>query len=210
MNWLAHVFLSEPDVEFRLGNLLADIVKGRDRQGMSAAFLRGTQCHQVIDAFTDYHPIAHRSRGRIRSEYGRFAGILVDVFYDYFLARSWDRYCPEPLEVFTGRLYADIQAHPLTLPEEACLSVARMIADDRLASYRTTEGIQTALRRVSARLSARLGKPFALEPALADLAANEQALTDDFAEFFPVLQLRVTQWLAQPPLANKCSFINTG
>ena len=25
LNWLAHVFMSNPDIEFRLGNLLADI-----------------------------------------------------------------------------------------------------------------------------------------------------------------------------------------
>jgi acyl carrier protein phosphodiesterase len=119
MNWLAHVFLSEPDVEHRLGNLLADLVKGRDRLGMSAGFLRGTKTHQAIDAFTDSHPVAGRSRARISDEHGRFAGILVDVFYDHLLAVSWGRYCPQPLEEFTAEFYAAIGDRRLALPDEA-------------------------------------------------------------------------------------------
>jgi len=194
VNWLAHVFLSEPDVECQLGNLLADLVKGRARQGMSAAFLRGTRCHQIIDSFTDFHPVVERSRHRIRAEYRRFAGILVDVFYDHFLARDWERYSPEPLATFTARLYAAIQAHPIALPLPAQLAVTHMIADDRLGSYRRLDGIAVALHRVSARLTARLGKPFALENALGELTAHDDALAADFAEFFPALQARVAQW----------------
>ena len=92
MNWLAHVFLSEPNVEFRLGNLLADLVRGDARAAVSAEFARGAEQHKRIDAYTDAHPIVRRSRARIRTEYRRFSGVLVDVFYDYFLANDWSRY----------------------------------------------------------------------------------------------------------------------
>ncbi|MBY0524681.1 MAG: ACP phosphodiesterase [Gemmataceae bacterium] len=196
MNWLAHVFLSEPDLDFRLGNLLADIVKGRDRHGMSDAFLRGTRCHQVIDAFTDFHPVVHRSRARVRDAHGRFAGILVDVFYDHFLARDWDRYTSEPLHVFTSRFYASIQAQPVALPGEARMAVERMIADDRLGSYRQIEGIEASLLRISVRLSARLGQTFEVERAIAELTDNDIGLAADFAEFFPQLRSRVDEWIA--------------
>src|SRR5688572_5506167 len=129
MNWLAHVFLSEDDVEFRLGNLLADLIKGRQREGMSEAFLRGARCHQRIDGFTDYHPIVHRSHGRIGDGYAHLKGILVDVFYDHFLAIDWARYASEPLDVFTARFYAEIRTNPLSLPAEAQAALERMIAD---------------------------------------------------------------------------------
>jgi acyl carrier protein phosphodiesterase len=197
VNWLAHVLLSESNVEFQLGNLLADLVKRRDRHGMSAAFVRGTQCHQTIDAFTDFHPVVHRSRGRIGEEYGRFAGILIDVFYDYFLASDWKRYCVEPLEQFAAQFYAAIQAHPMRLPEEAQAAICRMIADDRLGSYRTVEGVAATLRRVSQRLTARIGKSFALEHAISELTANEKELAADFAEFFPALQMAIESYLVK-------------
>jgi acyl carrier protein phosphodiesterase len=191
VNWLAHAFLSEPDVECRLGNLLADLVKGRDRDGMNASFLRGVKCHQAIDSFTDSHPVVHRSRARIGSGYRHVTGILVDVFYDHYLALDWDRYSAEPLDAFTARLYSDLRAHPITAPEEARAALDRMVRDDRLGSYRTLEGIEATLLRVSIRLTERTGREFALEKAITELRANFDGLGSDFAEFFPLLRSHV-------------------
>lgn len=191
MNWLAHVYLSEPDVEFRLGNLLADLVKGRDRAGMSARFLDGVRRHQAIDCFTDAHPVVHRSRARIGGQYRHLTGILVDVFYDHFLAAHWDRYSSEPLQQFTGRLYAEFRAHPLRLPALAQFALERMIADDRLGSYRRIAGIEETLARLSLRIQERTGRQLALENAVGELVENRDGLESDFAEFFPLLERHV-------------------
>ena len=128
MNWLAHVFLSEPDVEFQLGNLLADVVRGPQRDGMSASFVRGAACHKAIDAFTDAHPVVKRSRARIGNEYRRFSGVLVDMFYDYFLARDWERYSSMTLDAYTSAFYASVQAHAIELPPDARTLLERMSA----------------------------------------------------------------------------------
>lgn len=191
MNWLAHAFLSGPDIEFRLGNLLADLVKGRDRAAMSVGFLDGVRQHQVIDAFTDTHQAVHRSRARIGGNFRYTTGILVDVFYDHFLALDWERYAGEPLESFTARLYTDIRAHPIDLPAEVAATVERMLQDDWLGSYRRLEGIEAALRRVSLRLQARTGRDFGLERGVAELVAHFDGLRGDFAEFFPQLVAHV-------------------
>ena len=191
MNWLAHVFLSPPEIEFRLGNLLADLVKGKQRAEMSAGFLRGVRRHQAIDAFTDFHPIVHQSRARLGGEFRHTTGILVDVFYDHFLALSWERYSAEPLEAFTAKLYADIRTQLAIFPAEAQAGLDRMINEDRLGSYRTIEGITQTLRRVSQRLAARVGRDFGLESGVAELLANFDGLANDFAEFFPLLQAHV-------------------
>src|ERR1700754_4394589 len=142
VNWLAHVFLSEPHVEARLGNLLADIVKGADRERMSAEFLRGIQRHQAIDSFTDAHPVVRRSRARVGSGQKRFSGILVDVFYDYFLARNWELYASIPLDTFTAGFYADIKAARIALPPAAQATVDRMIRRDMLGEYRQIHAVE--------------------------------------------------------------------
>lgn len=193
MNWLAHVFLSEPDTEFRLGNLLADVVKGKARAGMSAGFLRGVRCHQAIDAFTDFHPIVHRSRARIAPPLRRYAGILVDIFYDHYLARDWPRYASIPLDVFTGDLYAAFKAHDGALPADAALVLERIMAEDRLGSYREIAGIETALTRLSAYLTQRWERPIALQNGIADLIEHDGNFARDFAEFFPFLVAHVRQ-----------------
>jgi acyl carrier protein phosphodiesterase len=188
VNWLAHAFLSKPDIEFRLGNLLADHVKGRDRATMSSAFLDGVRHHQAIDTFTDAHPVVHRSRARVGGDFQHATGILVDIFYDHFLALDWEQYSAEPLEAFTARLYSDIRAGLFRFPTDAQAALERMISEDRLGSYRRLDGIEASLRRVSLRLAARIGRDLGLERGLSELVANFEGLRTDFSEFFPQLQ----------------------
>jgi acyl carrier protein phosphodiesterase len=197
MNWLAHVFLSEPDAEMRLGNLLADVVKGKDRRAMTDRFLRGVACHQAIDSFTDFHPVASRTRARLRGEHGRVSGILVDVFYDHCLARNWGRYCPVPLERFAGDFYADALGLAAGLPERAREMVFWMVAENRLVSYREPGGIEAALESISLRLAARVGTDFGLVRAVQELERDYPAIEADFLEFFPALQERVAAWLVE-------------
>lgn len=191
MNWLAHVFLSEPDTEFRLGNLLADVVKGKAREAMPAAFLRGVGCHRIIDRFTDFHPVVERSRSRIRPPLRRYAGILVDIFYDHYLARDWSRYCSVPLDRFTAQFYASFRCRPPSLPEEACIVLDRIAAEDRLGSYCNASGIDTALKRLSSYLSGRWSRSVPLELGMADLIEYGDEFAADFAEFFPELTAHV-------------------
>jgi acyl carrier protein phosphodiesterase len=191
MNWLAHVFLSRADVEFQLGNLLADVVRGPQRDSLSASFVRGAACHKAIDAFTDAHPIVKRSRARVSSERRRFSGVLVDVFYDYFLARNFARYSPIALDAYTAAFYASVRAHPIALPPDAQTLLERIIRHDLLGSYARVDGVERALNRISIYLTSRWRKQFDLERGVADLLAHEAAFAADFLEFFPALQAHV-------------------
>ena len=192
MNWLAHVFLSDPDVEFRLGNLLADIVRGEELRRMSAAFQRGAQKHKQIDAFTDSHPVVKRSRARVSPEFRRFSGVLVDVFYDHLLATNWNTYSPIVLDAFTAKFYADIESSHIELPSSARVTLDRIIRHDLLGSYRRTEGVERSLRRISAYLSSRWNREFELERGVAALIAHRAGFDADFNEFFPQLRAAVS------------------
>jgi acyl carrier protein phosphodiesterase len=194
MNWLAHLYLSEADAECRLGNLLADLIRGKDRERLPPRIRRGFACHQAIDAFTDYHPVTGRSRRRVRDAHGRFAGILVDVFYDHFLARDWPRWSDVPLEEFTAGIYTSLPPLAAQFLDEARQMLARMVAEDRLTSYRELAGIEAALPRLSARIAARLKVPVALESAIEELKKYYGGFAADFAEFFPQLRDHVTAW----------------
>lgn len=153
MNWLAHVLLSEATLEFRLGNLLADLVRGEARTRMPTEFLRGAECHKAIDAYTDAHPIVRASRARIDARYRRFSGVLVDIFYDYCLAQRFETYAQVPLTQFTNQFYAEVRAHPLPLPADARATLDRIVAHDLLGRYARIEGVQDSLRRISTYLA---------------------------------------------------------
>lgn len=191
MNWLAHVFLSEPNTQFQLGNLLADVVRGPERASMSADFVRGAACHKAIDAFTDAHAIVRRSRSRIGSEHRRFSGVLIDVFYDYYLARNWTHYAPITLDAYTAAFYASVQARPIDLPPNAQTILERIIRYDLLGSYARVDGVERALRRISSYLESRWHKQFALDRGVRDMLALDAEFAADFHEFFPALQAHV-------------------
>ena len=198
MNWLAHVFLSEADVEFRLGNLLADVVRGPAREAMTAAFRAGAARHHAIDKFTDAHEVVRRSRARVEQEHRRFSGVLVDVFYDYLLATRWDRYSTQPLDEFTSKFYADMQSRALPVPEQAQAMLDRIVRHDLLGSYRTPAGVERSLRRISIMLASRWQREFALERSVPNLIENEADYARDFEEFFPQLQAHVAAMASTP------------
>jgi len=191
LNWLAHVFLSPPNVEFQLGNLLADIVRRNQRQGLPEDFVRGALRHHAIDVFTDAHPIVKRSRARLSETHRRFSGVIMDVFYDYLLATHWSEYSTITLDSFTTKFYSEAAAIKIALPDDAQHVLTRIIQHDLLGQYRNVDGVKQSLRRLSMRLHARWGREFQLDSSVVELIEHEDELAADFAEFFPQLRMHV-------------------
>jgi len=190
MNYLAHALLSRATPQLLIGGILGDFVKGALGQRYSPEIRAGILLHRAIDRYTDAHPLVHVSRARISPARRRFAGVLVDVFYDHFLARHWQRYAELPLEAFTQQVYATLLPHVAVYPERLQRMLPHMAADDWLAAYAEVEAVDAALHGIARRF-ARFTR-FARAPLLADgvqeLLQNYAALEDDFLAFFPELQ----------------------
>ncbi|MBW4684631.1 MAG: DUF479 domain-containing protein [Komarekiella atlantica HA4396-MV6] len=195
MNWLAHLFLSEPNVESRLGNLLADIVKGSVRQELNSNIQRGIECHLIIDKFTDSHIVVKRSKELINSNYRRFAGVLIDVFYDHFLAKNWSDYANVSLDEFTVEIYKSFQAYQGQIPVAVSEIITRVADEDWLGAYRNLTGVENTLERISKRLSMRSShRLFLLTEAIGELTTHYDEFEHDFQEFFPELCSHVQNW----------------
>lgn len=195
MNWLAHIFLSPDDAEYRIGNVVADWVKGEARLQLSAGVQRGIACHKVIDLYTDAHPITKQSVARIEAPFKRYAGVLIDVFYDHILAQDWRCYCDMPLHEWSRGVYAQFKSQSRDLHPDLRRGLLRMAEDDWLGSYATIEGIDEVLKRMSHRLS----RPNLLGEAAPQLTAHLAGIRDDFHIFFPQLQAHVRDWQAAQP-----------
>ena len=187
MNWLAHIFLSEPNVESRLGNLLGDLVKGKDLEGLDPNLRQGIARHYAIDKFTDSHPIVKISKQRIDREYSKFAGILIDIFYDHFLAKNWRLYSNTRLSDFTSEIYNSFQNYRYEIPPSVKQKIAQIIDEDWLASYQDLSGVENALSRIDDRIKARMGDKIKLVDAMT-------ILDRDFNLFFPELQQHINNW----------------
>lgn len=183
MNWLAHLLLSEPTSDFRVGNLLPDLINVSDLALIPAVFHRGMECHRRIDAFTDAHPVVRRSVQRVARSHRRLAPILVDVFYDHFLSVRWEQYAAGPLADFVREVYASFDEQFHQLPEPVVEALRRMRTENWLESYGDPAGVRLTLERMSRRFRRRVD----LVGGVVDLERHHAGFGADFDEFFPDL-----------------------
>ena len=179
MNYLVHLYLSDPDPLCRLGNLMGDFIKGPLGDHWPPPIGRGLRQHRRIDAFAQRHQAFHRSKGRIDPAFGHCRGILVDVFYDHLLARSWDDHADLPLEEFAAAVYRTLEANFNLLPPALQKVAPRMIGHDWLVSYREPSNVARALERLGQRLS----RPNLLAGGLPELLTNLPGLSQDCEAF---------------------------
>jgi len=183
MNYLAHLHLGGQLPAQLLGSLYGDFVKGRLQGQFSPQIESAIQLHRSIDCFTDSHPRVGQALSRFSLTRRRYAGIVLDVFFDHCLARDWALYADQPLEHFTSQVYRVLAAEP-QLPGRLAQIAPWMAADDWLGSYREFEVMGQVLRGISRRLT----QPEALGFAMQELRELYEPLSQDFSEFYPQLQ----------------------
>lgn len=186
MNYLAHLLLADQSPASLVGGLLGDFAKGLDVSSLPPAVRAALLQHRRIDVFTDAHPLVRLLRARVSREFARFSGILVDVFYDHFLARnSASARARAAAFVRIARLWRVARTRGSQLPERLARVLPRMAREDWLCGYAEVENVGHAL----AGLERRFSRPTGLSRALVELTGNYDAMHADFAEFFPQLGL---------------------
>jgi acyl carrier protein phosphodiesterase len=183
MNYLAHLHLGGQSPEHWLGSLYGDFVKGRLEGRFSPVLEGAIRLHRQIDVYTDSHPLVLQAMARFPAERRRYAGIVLDVFFDHCLALHWHDYAAQPLAEFTAQVYAVLAREP-ALPGRLAQITPYLIADDWLGSYRQFAILEQVYRGIARRLS----KPEGLAGAFEEVTRLYQPLMADFQQFYPQLQ----------------------
>jgi acyl carrier protein phosphodiesterase len=185
MNYLAHLYLSGDDPEVQLGNFIGDFVKGRSPElEYPTKVAIGIHLHRLIDAFTDSHAVVRESKIRLRPFYRHYSGVIVDIFYDHFLAINWHKHHAEPLQDFTRGFYALADTESHRLPQKARYVLPFMKKNDWLTNYSKIEGIEKVLGGMARRTPFESG----MEKATADLVRHYDAFEKEYFEFMPQLE----------------------
>lgn len=195
MNYLAHALLAGGDAEREVGGLLGDFVRGRPDPALPAGLRAGIGLHRAIDSYTDRHPAVVAARRRFAPPWRRYAGILLDMWFDHCLARDFGRWSALPLPAFSDRLRARLHARAALLPPALRQFVAYMDANDLPAGYADADVVGRALVGISARLS----RANPIGAALPVLQADDAALRGHFEAFFPDLVAFADAWRVVPP-----------
>ncbi|HEA23468.1 hypothetical protein LCGC14_2132340 [marine sediment metagenome] len=183
MNFLAHIYLSFGDTEITLGNFIADSIRGNKFRHLPERVQNGIFLHREIDTFTDAHPIPRKSSKKLHKNYSHYSRVIVDIFYDHFLAKNWNIYSDKPLSEFVDAFYDLLFDNYAILPEDVKRMMPHMVSDNWLLNYGNLEGIGNVLNGMNRRTKNKSKMNF----AIADLEEHYATFETEFTEFFEEL-----------------------
>ncbi|TDN79205.1 acyl carrier protein phosphodiesterase [Salegentibacter sp. 24] len=187
MNYLAHIYLSGDNDQLKIGNFIADSVKGKQYLDYPPEIQKGIILHRAIDTFTDTHPIVSKSVSRLFERYGHYSRVIIDILYDHFLAANWIHYCDIPLKEYTEDFYKLLKDNFKILPKPVQNFFPYMVANNWLYNYRKIEGIEKILFQMNRRIKYRARMHLAVE----ELRAFYQEFENEFRLFFEELRAYV-------------------
>lgn len=191
MNFLAHALLSFSDENLLIGNFIADDVKGKKYLDFPEPIQHGILLHRFIDSFTDTHVLVRQSKNHFRSQFDKFSGPLVDIFFDHLLAIFWEKYTPMSLRDFTYNSYKVLRRNFDLLPADSQYFLGYAIKYDILFAYKE----KTAIEKVLVGMTHRYRAPYALVEAYPTFEAHRLEMEHDFQAFMPEIMLQCQTFL---------------
>lgn len=185
MNFLAHIYLSGDNELMKIGNFMADGIHGKHFDTFPMEIQKGIILHRSIDTFTDAHPIFRQSTKRLHTNYHHYSGIIVDIFYDHFLAKNWSTYSDEKLEDYSERFYKSLRDNHEVLTLKTQKMLPYMINHDWLSSYQNIESIESVLAKMDTRMKYDSNMRF----SVAELRTFYSEFELEFTAFFKELMV---------------------
>lgn len=181
MNFLAHFFLGRSKEEYLLGNFMGDFVKGKDYEIYVPEIQKGILMHRDIDTFVDNHPSFIKTKRLLFDRYKHYAGVIVDIYYDYFLTKNWGRYSELNMFEFIEHSYNVLDKYQNVMPFSAQIALKHMRKGDWLTRSTSYEGLIKTFYGMSKYIKHDTG----MENALDELLLHEELINEHFNEFFP-------------------------
>ena len=172
---------------------MADGIRGKHFETFPLDVQKGIVLHRAIDTFTDAHPVFRQSTKKLHERYHHYSGVIVDVFYDHFLAKNWSQFSNENLEDYIQRFYQSLHDNKTILTERTIGLMPYMIQHNWLWNYRTVEGINQILTQMDSRTKNKSKMRFATQELKECYTEFEQ----EFTTFFEDLRDHANQKLIQ-------------
>lgn len=185
LNFLAHLYLSDDNTNILIGNFIADHIPGNNFTHFHPEIQKGILFHREIDTFTDAHKIVRKSKRRLHPRYRHYKGVIIDIFYDHYLAKNWQLYSDISLENFVQSVYTLLQDNFEMLPKKTQHLLPFMIDYNWLYNYQYIEGIEKVLNGMNKRTNLQSQMHLAVE----DLQNLHKEFEEDFLIFFEDLRI---------------------
>ncbi|WP_339758136.1 ACP phosphodiesterase [Algoriphagus aquimarinus] len=153
MNYLAHAYLSFGQDEVLVGNFMGDFVKGKMMNTFPEEVQNGIKLHRAIDKFTDTHPLVRAGQSYLRPQFGHYATVITDIYFDYYLSKNWEKYSRIPLEDFIQNTFTTLKHHRQLFPDRFANMFQWMVQDNWLLKYGKIKGMEQTFIGMSRRTS---------------------------------------------------------
>lgn len=183
MNHLAHALISGDDEAIIVGGFLGDFVHGHIDPALPPGVRRGLALHRAVDVYTDGHPQVAAARALFEPPYRRYAGIVLDIWFDHLLARDFQRWSGVPLEPYSAHLRDLLARNEALLPMPLKRFLRYMRLHDLPLRYRDEAQIQRVLEGVGTRLL----RANPLATSLGEIDRRRPQLQQAFDAFLPDL-----------------------
>jgi len=180
MNYLAHIYLSGNDEFLKLGNFIADEIKGKSYKEFPKDIQKGIILHRAIDDFTDHHPLVSKGAHRFFDAVGHYNGVVIDMIYDHILAKHWNTYSEMDLNLFAEDFYLLLDTNMDILPKKISRAVPYMIEHNWLVSYASIE----ALREILKQMNNKTKHETSLQKGVDIYIDHQKEFEDEFESFF--------------------------
>lgn len=152
MNYFAHLTLAQPTAASKVGNLMGDFMRGVREQDLPPAVRDGLHNHRLVDRFTDTYPLVVDSRRLFSPARRRFAGVAMDVLFDHFLIRHWERFYEQPVPQAIRDEYDWLRTGQPLMPARMQVVTGRMVDYDWFSHYADLKNVGEALDRIAGRV----------------------------------------------------------
>jgi acyl carrier protein phosphodiesterase len=152
MNHLAHLYLSSDSEEEMVGQFIADAVKGNDFNLYSRDIRQGILLHRWVDSFTDTHDLVKELRAKYRPNLGLYSGVLIDLVFDYFLAKDFQIHSGIELEEFQQFTFSVLNKHEDHFPEKMKKYFFHMKDKEFMMKYAHTVEMANIVRQMGNRI----------------------------------------------------------
>ena len=190
MNYLSHIVLAKSG-KIQIGGFIADAVKGNDYKYFNKDIQKGILQHRFIDSYIDNDKEVAKVTTLFRPKYGKYAGIVTDVIFDYFLLENWDKFQKVPLKLFVLKFFFNVIVNYRIFPTRMKRFVKVVVFNNLTAYYKSTNGVAKVLDL----MSKYRGIPNESEFAISVINENYEFINNIFIGFFEKVRREANSFL---------------